>query len=387
MDDAVSIKRYGRRTLPSLIMLMVTSPVLQAQEASEGGAYTATATLFSDLTHRNGESNDDTELGAGIRADLGADYRSGAHTLAGLYGATLETERSSDGLGDDDNFSIRGSSRYNYYQPGSRFDFNASHSVQSVRNDTGFRLDDASYDTQNRLNAGAGVNFYPGELTTFRVAGQAGKTWQEGDRPDGEIVGLDANLSRMVSEQSSVFLTASRNWEEEENADEVVLDSASAGVQSQLHNGTFYLSAGVSRAESDSFENDAVIGSLARTWDTTLSSTRLGYDRTQSTNILDRSFDFVIPEFGIEEEFSIRYQGVTVRDQLSLVHNTRRICDICTVNLLAQMARDEEVTTENETWEYQAGIGVGLAVTDVQTRFRIEILGVNAFDIQYIKIY
>lgn len=367
MDDAVSIKRYGCQVVVPLLLLVTSVPAAQAQDSSGEGAYTTTATIFSDLTHRNGESNDDTELGVGIRGDFGANFQSGAHNLSGLYGATLESDRSTDGVGDDDNFSIRGSSRYNYFVPGGRFDFNASHSVRSVRNDTGFRLDNSSYDTQNRVNAGAGINFYPGELTSLRVAGQGGKTWQEGDRPDGETVGVDATLSRMVSEQSSVFLTASRRWEDEEDTDEVVLDSASAGVQSQLHNGTFYLSAGVSRAESDSFENDAVIGSVARTWDTTLTSTRLGYDRTQSTNILDQSFDFVIPELGIEDEFSIRYQGVTLRDEVSLTHNTRRLCDFCTINLLAQAAREEEVATEVETWEYQLGAGVGFTLTDVKS--------------------
>lgn len=361
MEDRYSTTRcWGLIAVPCVLLM---APALQAEESS----YTATTTLFTDLTHRAYETDDDTRAGVGVRGDLGANLSTGAHTLNGLYGATLETEQSSGNRADNDDFSVRGSSRYNYYQPGARFDFNAGHSVRSVRNDSGFRLDDASYDTQNTLSAGAGINFYPGELTTFRVAGQGGRTWEEGDRPDGETVSVDATLSRRVSELSSVFLTASRAWEDEEDADEIILDSASAGIESQLHNGSFAISAGVSRAESDDFENDAVIGSLARTWDTSLTNTRFSYDRTQSSNILDQSFDFVIPELGIDEDFSIRYQGVTVRDQLSLTHNTRRICDLCTVNLIAQIAREEEVPSELETWEYLAGAGLSLAVTDHKT--------------------
>ncbi|MFC4258516.1 hypothetical protein ACFOZ5_05625 [Marinobacter lacisalsi] len=360
MEDAFATRRCAGHVVIPLVLLMAPAQALHAAESS----YTATTTLFSDLTHSEYESDSDTRAGAGIRGDIGADLTSGAHSLIGRYGATLETKRGRGSRGDDDNFSLRGSSRYNYFQPGSRFDFNAGHSVRSVRNDTGFRLDDSSYDTQNALNAGAGINFYPGEVTTFRIAGQGGRTWQDGDGPDSESVSADATLSRQVSEQSSVFLIASRTWEEEEDADEIILDSASVGMESRLHNGTFSLSAGVSRAESDDFENDAVIGSLARTWDTSLTNTRFSYDRTQSSNILDQSFDFVIPELGIEDEFSIRYQGVTVRDQLSLTHNTRRICDLCTINLIAQLAKEEEVTNEQETWEYLAGAGLSLAVTE-----------------------
>ncbi|GGY80071.1 hypothetical protein GCM10007071_29240 [Marinobacter zhanjiangensis] len=341
---------------------MAPTSVLHAAESS----YTATTTLFSDLTHSEYESDSDTRAGAGIRGDIGADLTSGAHSLVGRYGATLETERSSRGRGDDDNFSLRGSSRYHYFQPGSRFDFNAGHSVRSVRNDTGFRLDDSSYDTQNSASAGAGINFYPGDVTTFRVAGQGSRTWQEGDTPDSESVSVNANLSRQVSEQTSVFLTGSRTWEEEEGADEIILDSASVGLRSMLHNGSFSASVGVSSAENDNFENEAVIGSLARTWDTSLTNTRLKYDRTQSSNLLDLAFA-PIPELGIEDEFSVRYQGVTVRDQLSLSHRTRRICDLCTVNLIGQLAKDEEVANGDETWEYLAGAGVRLAVTDVKS--------------------
>ena len=362
MEDAFATRRCGRHVVVPLVLLMAPMPVLQAAESS----YTATTTLFSDLTHSQDETDDDTRAGAGIRGDIGADLSSGAHSLVGRYGATLETERSSISNGDDDNFSVRGSSRYDYNQPGSRFDFNAGHSVRSVRNDTGFRLDDAGFDTRNSASAGAGVNFYPGDVTTFRVAGQGGKTWQESDTPDSDFVSVNADLNRRVSEQSSVFLTGRRSWEDDEDTDEIVLDSASVGLQSQLHNGSFSTSVGVSRAENDNFENEAVIGSLARTWDTSLTNTRISYDRTQSSDLLDLAFE-PIPELGIEDEFSIRDRGVTVRDQVSFTHNNRRVCDLCTVNLTAQAAKEEVDATSEDTWEYLAGAGLRLAVTDLKS--------------------
>ena len=74
-----------------------------------------------------------------------------------------------------------------------------------------------------------------------------------------------------------------------------------------------------------------------------------------------------IPEFGIEDEFSIRYQGVTVRDQVTLVHTTQRICDLCTVRGIVQVAKEEEVVSNDDTWEYLAGAGVGFDVDELKT--------------------
>lgn len=365
----VGISRSPTQGCSALMLLLsfILSPApAVAQDDNYTESYTATTTLFTDLTRTERDSDKDTEAGAGVSADFGAEFISGAHQLSGRYGATLETQNSTFDGGDDDHFSILGSSRYNYYEPGARFDFNAGHSVRSVRNDTGFQLDDFDYDTQNQVSVGSGISFYPGELTTFRVGAQGGKTWEEGDQQDGESVSVDATLSRQVSEQSSAFLAASRAWEYEDNANDITLDSVSVGMESLLHNGSLSLSVGLSRAESEGYENEAIIGSLYRNWVTDLSSTRFAYDRTQSSSLLDVAFA-PIPEFGIEDEFSVRYQGVTVRDQVQLVHNTRGVCALCTVNFIAQVAKEDDVANSDETWEYLVGAGLGLALTEVKT--------------------
>lgn len=361
MDVTFRKHHFVSLTLP-LLAITATAP---ASSLAEEISYTAATTVFTDITHTERGSRNDTRGGAGISGEVGANWLSGAHRLQALYGGTLETERSSLQTGDRDNLTIRGSSRYSFYEPGSRFDFNAGHTIRSVRNDTGFTVDESGYDTQNAVNAGAGVLFYPGELTTLRLGGQAAKTWAEDDVRDGEAQSVEANLMRQVSERTTVSLVGSRAWEHERDTDTTV-DNVSLGFSSRLENGSFSARAGVSRAESDDVENDAVIGSVARQWQTSLTSTRISYERTQSSTLLDLALA-PVPQLGIEDEFSLRVQGITVNDTVTLVHSTQRVCDLCTVNFIARGSEQENVETGDKIWEYLAGVGLGLRVADDKT--------------------
>ncbi|SFR58927.1 hypothetical protein SAMN05216203_1619 [Marinobacter daqiaonensis] len=362
MEEVRCPRFFPRGVAVFLFPLVIPMVGLQAAESS----FTATTTLFSDVTHTRGETDDDTRGGVGASGDLGAQFQSGAHNLNARYGATVETERSSLGPRDDNAVRFRGSSRYSFFEPGNRFDFNAGHSARSVRNDTGFSLDPAAYSTQNAVNAGAGLWFYPGKLTSLRVSGQGGKTWETDNVEEGRSANASAAIQRQVSERSTLSLTGGRSWEEQDESEDVTLDTASLGLDTRLENGAFSLSAGVSRAETDSFENDAVIGSVSRNWRTDLTNTRFGYDRSQSSYLLDLVLS-PITKFGIEDEFSVRVQGVTVTDALSLVHTTRRICSLCTLNLVVRGAREEAAESGNETWEYLAGTRLDLAVDQART--------------------
>ncbi len=351
------------RSFPLLPIFLVAA--VGTASAAES-AYTATTTLFSDLTHTQADERSDTRGGLGVRGDVGAQLKSGAHSFDARYGATVETERSDlETRQNDDSFSIRGASRYDFFEPGNRFDFNAGHTIRSVRNDTGFAIDSTEYDTQNAVSAGGGVWFYPSAVTNVRLSGQAGKTWEENERPDGESAMVAAALIRRATERSNVTLNASRSWEKKDPND-ITLDAATIGMDTRYESGTFAMSIGQSRAESDDFESDAVVGSISRDWLTDWTSTRISYDRSQTSDLLDLALA-PIPEFGIEDEFSIRVQGLTIRDTVNFVHSTRRVCDLCTVRLLAQSTEEEEVSTGDETWEYLAGVGLGLAVDELKT--------------------
>lgn len=344
----------------AMAAMLAAAPVL-AQDAT----YTATTTVFTDLTHTRSDRNNDTRAGAGIRGDVGASLQSGAHNFNARYGALLETQKSSLSRNENDRLSFSGSSRYNFYQPGGRFDANAGHTIRSVRNATGFAIDPGQYSTQNAISAGAGVSFYPGALTNFRVGGQVGKTWEEDSLQDGESAGVDAALTRRVSERTNLSLNGSRSWEERGDTS-LTLDNATAGLDTRFENGSLNVYGGVSRAKDDDFENDAVIGSLARTWVSDRSDTRLSFDRTQTSTLLDLTFA-PIPEFGLDDEFSIRLQGLTLRNSVGLTHNNRNICSLCTVRFIARGTERENVQTEEKDYEYLLGTGVSIAVDALQT--------------------
>ena len=350
----------GARIGVTMASLLVAGPLL-AQEAS----YTATTTIFTDLTHTSTDRDNDTRGGVGIRGDVGALLQSGAHNFNARYGALMESERSSLARNEDDDLSFYGSSRYDFYRPGGRFDANAGHTIRSVRNATGFALDPAQYSTQNALSAGAGVSFYPGALTSLRLGGQAGKTWEEDRLEDGESASVDAALTRRFSERTNLSLNGSRSWEERGDTS-LTLDNATVGTDTRFENGSLSMQAGVSRAQDDDFENDAVIGSLVRTWVSERSDTQLSFDRTQTSTLLDLTFA-PIPDFGLDNEFSIRLQGLTLRNSVGLTHNNRNFCSLCTVRFIARGTEREDVQTEVTDYEYLLGTGISIAMDTLQT--------------------
>lgn len=335
--------------------------VVQAQEAS----FSASTTIFSEVAHTRRDGSSDTRLEGGIRGDVGAVVQSGAHNFNARYGIEIETQQSSLARDDDDQVSFYGSSRYNFFRPGGRFDANAGHSIRSVRNETGFAITPSDYRTQNALSAGTGITMYPGALTSFRVGGQAAHTWEEGDLEDGETATLSARLTRQVSERSQLFLDGGRSWEER-GPTSLTLDNITTGLESRLENGTLSVTVGVSRAEDDDFENDAVIGSVNRTWTTDWSSTHLSAERSQTSTLLDLALS-PIPELGIEDEFSIRMQGLHVRNSVGLTHTNQRFCDLCTVRLVLRGTQRENVQTDEKDYEYLAGTGLTIAMDTLQT--------------------
>tara|TARA_Y100001001_G_scaffold84981_1_gene83191 strand:- start:9942 stop:11276 length:1335 start_codon:yes stop_codon:yes gene_type:complete len=330
------------------------------------------ASAFTALTHTRidqGTSTDtNTEPSLGLSGNIGGQLQSGANSLALQYGGTLETERD---LGDGEqteNSSVIGVSRFSHFDPGSRFDFNLGHTVSSVRNDTGFVVNPSDYDTQNTLNAGAGIRFFPGELSTLRFSGGAGKSFGSGELNDRESVTAASQFSRRFNERSSGGINISRSWSTNDDI-EITNDSAQLVYSTLLESGTFLVGAGASQADTENpdgslTESEAVTGFLQRTWVADDWQTSVGYNRRLSDSATDLSLEPLgdiefIPD-------TIRIRDLVVSDSILLSHNTTRLCSACNLRLAAEAAILESENTGATTHEYFARIALGYQLTSLQ---------------------
>ncbi|MBL1273804.1 MAG: hypothetical protein COB25_015260 [Oceanospirillales bacterium] len=324
------------------------------------------ASVFTGIKHtrtdRGTSTDTNTEPTLGISGQVGGSLESGANSLALLYGGTLETDQEGSGGGLRDNSSIRGASRYAYLDPGSRVDFNLGHTISSVRNDTGFVINPSSYDTRNTLSAGAGLRFYPGELSTLRFFAQAGRSFGEDNLNDQESYTVGSEFSRRLSERSTGSLNVSRSWSDERDTD-ITIDSAQLVYSLQLESGSFSIGAGGSNAEVEytgggtTSEYDAITGFVERAWFTTDWRTAVKYDRSMSDSATDLSLN-VPPDFTFLPE-TIRLRDLTVSDSLSITHYNQQVCDACDLGVYAAGSILESQLSNATTHEYRAGINLG----------------------------
>lgn len=330
------------------------------------------ASVFTALTQTRvdqGTSTDtNTEPSLGLSGNIGGQLQSGANSLALQYGGTLETERD---LGDGEqteNSSVIGVSRFSHFDPGSRFDFNLGHTVSSVRNDTGFVVNPSDYDTQNTLNAGAGIRFFPGDLSTLRFSGEAGKSFGTGQLNDRESFTAASEFSRRLSGRASGGINISRSWSTDDDID-ITTDSAQLVYSTLLESGTFSAGAGASQAETEYpdgrlAESEAVTGFLERTWVADDWQTSVGYNRRLSDSATALSLE--PPE---DIEFipdTIRIRDLAVSDSILVSHNTSRLCTVCDLRLAAEAAIVESENTGATTHEYFGRIALGYQLTSLQ---------------------
>lgn len=71
MDEAFRRPSAGGIVIP-LLLAVVVAPASRADEIS----YTATTTLFTDVTHTERDSRTDTRGGAGVSGNVGANWLS-----------------------------------------------------------------------------------------------------------------------------------------------------------------------------------------------------------------------------------------------------------------------------------------------------------------------
>jgi hypothetical protein len=328
--------------------------------------------VFAAVTHTRvdqGTTTDaNTEPSIGFSGNVGGQLQSGANSLALQYGGTFETERD---LGDGEqteNSSIVGASRFSHFDPGSRFDFNLGHTVSLVRNNTGFVVNPSDYDTQNTLNAGVGVRFFPGELSTLRFSGEAGKSFGSGQLNDSESFTAASEFSRRLSERSSGGVNVSRSWSNDNDID-ITIDSAQLVYSNFLENGSFRFGVGASQADTEDpdgslTESEAVTGFLGRTWLAPDGQTSVEYNRRLSDSATDLSLE--LPAEIVFVPDTIRIQDLVVSDSILVSHNTSRLCSACDLGLAAEAAILESENTGATTHEYFARIALGYQLTSLQ---------------------
>ncbi|WP_449287111.1 hypothetical protein [Marinobacter sp. PE14] len=328
--------------------------------------------LFTALTHTRidqGTSTDtNTEPSLGLSGNVGGQLQSGANSLALQYGGTFETERDLGNGEQTENSSIVGLSRFSHFDPGSRVDFNLGHTISSVRNDTGFVVNPSDYDTQNTLNAGAGIRFFPGDLSTLRFSGEAGKSFGSGELNDLESFAAASEFSRRLSQRSSGGINISRSWSNDDDID-ITIDSAQLVYSNLLENGSFRIGAGGSQADTEYpdglvTESEAVTGFLQRTWLAADWQTSVEYNRRLSDSATDLSLEQP-PEIDFVPD-TIRIRDLVVSDSVLISHNTSRICNACNLGLAVEGAILESEVTGATTHEYFTRVDLGYQLTSLQ---------------------
>lgn len=336
------------------------------QLSGSGSVFTG---VTNTRTDRAGGSDTNTEASVGLSGDIGGQLESGARSLSLRYGGTLETERDTSPGQQADSSSITGASRFVHTDPANRFDFNLGHSVSSVRNNSGFVIDPSNYDTQNTLSAGAGMRFFPGDLTTLRLSGQAGKSFGSGSLDEKNSFTASGDLSRRLSERATGNITGSRSWSDDEGID-ITIDKVQLGYQHRLENGLFSFGAGGSKADTEfsgqqtTTESEAVTGYANRLWQGQQSTTSVRYERELSDSATDLSLD--IPDSIDFLPDSIRIRDLVISDSVFVSHNTSQICSACDLGLAFDAAILESEFTGATTHEYTGSLNLGIQVTNLQ---------------------
>lgn len=333
---------------------------------------TGSASVFAAMNHTRTDMDTGTETNTepslGLSGALGGEFVSGANSLALQYAGTVETSREDTSGESSDTSSFNGVSRFLHLDPGSRFDFNAGHTVRSVRNDTGFVINPNDYDTQNVVNAGAGFRLFPGDLTTLRLSADGSRSFGDTDSADNESWLGKAEIQRRLSSRSAALLTASRSWADEDNLD-LTIDSAVLGYMTELESGSFTIGAGFSEAEAEFndgevIETDGITGYVTRVWQTPEWTSSVSYRRTLSDSAVDQVANPVMVGDFLDED--VLLNELTVTDAVDFQYTTRRLCGVCDGGvILAGSIRESEYTGAT-THEYLAGFNLGIQLSNLQ---------------------
>jgi len=373
MNSHQGLVRPQYRHLACAVSISLLSAQVSAQGLEDAlTEVTGSASVFAAMNHTRTDTatgtDTNSEPSAGLSGALGGEFVSGANSLALQYAGTVETSRDNTSGESSDTSSFNGISRFQHLDPASRFDFNAGHTVRSVRNDTGFVINPNDYDTQNVINAGAGFRLYPGDLTTLRLSADASRSFGDTDAADNESWLGKAEIQRRLSSRSAALLTASRSWADEDDLD-LTIDSAMLGYITELETGSFTVGAGFSKAEAEFpggavVDSDGVTGYLTRAWQTTDWTSSLSYRRTLSDSAIDQVANPAVVGGFLDED--VRLNELTITDSVDFQYTTRRLCDVCDGGMVLSGSIRESEYTGATTHEYLAGLNLGLQISGLQ---------------------
>ncbi|ONF45430.1 hypothetical protein BTO32_02960 [Marinobacter lutaoensis] len=371
----VNIRLFGvRKALMLLGAGWVMAPAAAAAQGLEDQirSITGTGSVFTSVTHtevdRGSSTDSTTEPSLGVSGNVAGELNSGANNLQLQYGGSLETSRDLPSGDQTENSAIRGAARFTYFDPTQPVDFNLGHTVQSVRNNTGFVVDPANYDTRNELTAGAGVRVYPGELSYLRLSAQAGQSFGGGTLNDDRSETLSGQFVRRLDERSEGSLNASRSWSETTDYD-LTIDTVQVVYQRRTESG--FLRGGVGQSQGTTefrdggdIDSDAVTGFLERGWQTDEATTRFRYERRLSDSAAELSLNEQ-PVFGFLED-TVRTHDLVVSDSVLVSHDTRNLCDACTFGVGLEASVLESELIGATTHEYRGRIGLGIQLTGIE---------------------
>lgn len=359
--------------LACAVSVSVLSTQVSAQGLEEAlTEVTGSASVFAAMNHTRTDTatgtDTNTEPSVGLSGVLGGEFVSGANSLALQYAGTVETSRDNTAGESSDTSSFNGVSRFQHLDPASRFDFNAGHTVRSVRNDTGFVINPNDYDTQNVVNAGAGFRLYPGDLTTLRLSADGSRSFGDADAADNESWLGKAEIQRRLSSRSASLLTASRSWADEDNLD-LTIDSAVLAYITELESGSFTIGAGFSKAEAEFnggqvIESDGIVGYMTRVWLTPEWTSSLSYTRTLSDSAIDQVANPTVVGGFLDED--VRLNELAVTDTVDFQYTTRGLCDVCDGGMILSGSIRESEYTGATTHEYLAGVNLGIQISSLQ---------------------
>ena len=354
-----------------LALVMPFGPAFAQAFEEDLARFEGNASVFTALTQNRVDTaagtDSETEGRLGLEGGLAGEWVSGSNSALLDYSARVETSRNSDIGSGGDNSSITGLSRFAHADPSNPFEFNAGHTVRTVRNNTGFLIDPTNYDTQNIVNAGAGLRLTPGALTTVRVSADGARAYGDSGEGDTDSYTARVNLERRVSQNSFGLVNGSRSWSDEGDT-EVTIDAYQVGYRTADDFGTFSIGGGVSEAETELpsglvTESDGVTAFLTKDWVTTDWTTSFSYNRTLS----DSAIDLVLnPQSPDDFSENVRLNEVVLSDRFDLRHTRRTLCDVCDFSVQVSGEIRESQESGETTHELGAGFDLGIQMSNLQ---------------------